>query len=190
MGCLNITKAFVGSTCKNNMAGIKTLWVGPEESIKNIEPAYPNDGSDPGMIVKVDDGNGASPVLAKFYRFPLPIDIGDFVEDATADPKIGTSFVNITINGTILGLEHASSGELSKMIQGKQAIIAELYDGKYVYLGEANFLDITGGGSRSGAEAASLQGYEMTWTGKEPHYARFVDSATVVVTGDELTVGL
>ena len=39
---------------------------------------------------------------------------------------------------------------------------------------------MTGGGSRTGAEAASLQGYEITWTGKERDYAPFVDGAQVV----------
>ena len=68
------------------------------------------------------------------------------------------------------------------MFRGKQRILAELYDGEFILYGAENGLDITGGGSRTGAEAASLQGYEMTFTGKEKDYAPFAASVTIVGT--------
>ena len=175
MGCYTITGAFTGSTCKNNMGGIKTLWVADADDITsnvtadNVCDSFKNEGTD-----------------AKFWKFELPIDIGDAVEDANADPKLGTSFVAQAINATLLGLSKDYSKELSGMMKGKQAIIAELYNGTYILYGVMNGLDLTGGGSRTGAEAASLQGYELNWTGKERDYAPFVESPTV--SADYITV--
>ena len=168
MSCYTITGAFTGNTCKNGMGGIKTLWISDADNITSTidETAgnytctsFKNDGAE-----------------AKFWKFELPIDIGDAVEDVNADPKLGTSFVAQTLNATLLGLAKEYSKELSGMMKGKQALIAELYNGTYILYGVKNGLDLTGGGSRTGTEAASLQGYELTWTGVERDYAPFVVS--------------
>ena len=240
-GCINISKAFESSTCKNGFGGVKNLWVAANDSI-NVKPAYPVPLETATDVSKVNDIRSKAAVWVtatdytagtllsetagsevhsvdadytsgatfagdvtagdlvvygntKFWKFPLPIDLGDYVEDVTADPKLGVSFVTITINGTLLGLDHDASAELSKIMQGKQMLVAELYTTVnvgtvetpnmkpvYVLLGESNAMDLTSGGSRSGAEAASLQGYELTWTGVEPHYARFLDSSKVDAT--------
>jgi len=158
------------------MGGVKTLWVGAyEEDIQITLDATT------GEVEKVKTSAGD----VKFYKFQLPIDIGDAVEDVNADPKLGTSFVAQTINGTLLGLSQAYSKELSGMMKGKQVIVTELYDSSFILYGAYNGLDMTGGGSRTGAEAASLQGYELTWTGKERDYAPFAEA----VTKDESTPG-
>ena len=208
-GCINISKAFSGKTCKNGMGGVKNLWIGAREDIVSVEPAYPKPLTTASVVAKVDyieavpeAGVGVDSELSKFYKFPLPVDLGDYVEDASADPKLGTSFVSQTINGTLLGVDHSTSVELSKIVQGKQMLIAELYTEYdadqdltvptntadmrpvYVLLGEENFMDLTSGGSRSGTESASLQGYELTWTGIEMHYARFLDKSKVAMKND------
>jgi hypothetical protein len=183
MSCLNITQAFVGNTCKNGFGGIKNLWIGAFEHNTVVELNANN------VAKSVKTNN----VDVKFFKFTLPVDIGDAVEEASADPKLGTSFVELTINGTLLGLTTEYSAELSNMMRGKQIILAELYtktevsDGAggtkevpvFVLYGFANGVDMTGGGSRTGAEAASLQGYELTWTGKERSYAPFVENVTL-----------
>jgi len=175
--------------CKSGQSGIKTLWVGAFDDANDVIPKYPD------RVYDVLDSTGQP---LKFYKFPLPIDIGNFEENVTADATLGTSFVEITINGTVLGLDHDDAVELSKMAKAKQLIVAELYNteinGKpqYILLGEVNGLDMTGGGSRSGDAAASLQGYEVTWTGKELNYARHAELDDIVVddTGEYLTFGM
>jgi hypothetical protein len=193
--CLNITKAFEGNTCKSAMAGIKNLWVGAFEhntevllNSENVVTSVKTEGTD-----------------VPFWKFTLPIDIGDAVEEASADPKLGTSFVELTINGTLLGLRKDYAQELTSMMRGKQIILAELYtkqsvpDGSggeveipvYILYGMQNGVDMTGGGSRTGAESASLQGYELAWTGKERAYAPFVEGITLTsdpTNGDSVIV--
>ena len=186
--CLNIKQAFPGGGCKSGLSGIKNLWIGAFGDVATVAPAYP------ARIGDIDDSLGG-PI--HFWKFPLPIDLGDATEEVTADPKLGTSFVALTLNGTLLGIDHDESVELSDIMKGKQIIVAELYntdsngDAKYAIYGETNGLDLTGGGSRTGAEAASLQGYELTWTGTERNYARFAQQGEIVkgtdpVNGDYL----
>jgi len=161
--CVSITKAFEGNGyCKSNMGGVKNLWIADY------------DGTDGGITVTA---GAVTAMTGTYYQFPLPIDLGDVVEDVTADPKLGTAFVTQTINGTLLGLSAVASVQLTDMFRGKQRILAELYDGQFMLLGEKNGVDITGGGSRTGAEAASLQGYELTFTGKEVAYGPFLPAA-------------
>ena len=176
MACNTISGAFTGNTCKNGMGGIKTLWIADadtmDSTVDTANSAYTctsfrNDSETSGAMAE-----------ARFWKFELPIDIGDAVEDVNADPKLGTSFVAQTLNATLLGLAKEYSKELSGMMKGKQAVIAELYNGMYIIYGVENGLDLTGGGSRTGTEAASLQGYELTWTGTERDYAPFVVSPT------------
>ena len=177
--CASITGPFAGKGfCKNNIGGIKTLWIADYD---DTDVVTVNNGE----VSKV--ANGSSDV--EFFKFPLPIDLGDAVEDVTADPKLGTAFVTQTINGTLLGLAKEASVQLSQMFKGKQRVIAELYDGSHILYGEQNGLDITGGGSRTGAEAASLQGYEVTFTGKELNYAPFAVSVTAGQTADSIKIG-
>jgi len=185
-----------GSVCKSGMAGIKTLWIaGYDSDHSKITPFGADDatkGFRKNAIKAVDAG-------IKFYKFDLPIDLGDFEENANVDAKLGTSFVDQTINGTVLGLDRKSAKQLSLMMKDKQFVIAELYNKetlptegstddqqyhKFFLLGEMNGLDMTGGGSRTGAEASSLQGYEITWTGKERRYANQVDGRGVKVEMD------
>lgn len=182
MNCLNIKGSFTGGTCKNTMGGIKTYWIGAyNETVVTTLDA--EDQVAESVIDSVGD--------VKFWKFTLPVDIGDAVEDVNADPKLGTSFVAQTLNATLLGLAKEYSKELSDMMKGKQILIAELYDGAYVLYGAFNALDLTGGGSRTGTEAASLQGYELTWTGTERNYAPFVEAPTLgndPTGGDFITV--
>ena len=183
MGCGAIYGAFKGNTCKTGMSGIKTLWVG--DSTEGVDVTF--DSGD-GLITAVEN-EITVPTSVSFYEFQLPIDIGDAEENVSADAKLGTSFVDITMNGTVLGLDQVASDEITEIMRGKQVIIAELYNLDendkpiFILYGEENGLDMTGGGSRSGAEAASLQGYELTWTGKERDYARFVNPTNVSKTG-------
>lgn len=189
MSCIGLTQALGGAACKTGMAGIKTLWVAGYDSdhskIENFGADDPLTDFRKYTIKSID-------ATIEFYKFELPIDLGDFNEDASVDAKLGTSFVDQSINGTVLGLDRTSSKQLSMMMKDKQFVIAELYNtedlkteagttddaqsySKFFLLGEMNGLDMTGGGSRTGAEAASLQGYEITWTGKERRYANQVD---------------
>jgi hypothetical protein len=171
------------------MSGIKTLWIGAYESDVVVAPKYPK------RIYDILDGTGQP---LKFYKFPLPIDLGDASEEMSADPKLGTSFVELSINGTLLGVEHDTSVELSNIAKGKQIIVAELYNyesngkPKYIVYGEENGVDMTSGGSRTGAEGASLQGYEVTWTGKELNYARHAELDDILIdeSGEFLTFNL
>jgi len=177
--CSSISAAFAGKGfCKNNLAGIKNLWVADYDDTDLVTVTD-------GEVSKVTNGT----TEVEFFKFPLPIDLGDAVEDVTSDPKLGTAFVTQTINGTLLGLSKEASTQLSTMFKGKQRVIAELYDGSHILYGAENGLDITGGGSRTGAEASSLQGYELTFTGKELHYAPFATAVTVGSSGDSITVG-
>jgi len=186
MSCENISKAFQGSTCKNAMAGIKNLWIGAfEDTTESIIVD--------GVVDSVQTG-GAD---VKFWKFTLPIDIGNANENASADPTLGTSFVELEINGTLLGLQKEYSVELTKMMRGKQILVAELYtkddsgNTVYVLYGPQNGVDMTGGGSRTGDAAASLQGYELTWTGKERDFAPFAENVCVAndpTNGDYLEI--
>ena len=179
--CASITGAFAGKGfCKNNMGGIKNLWIADYDDTDTVTVSS-------GEVTKVADA--ADTTKVEFFKFPLPIDLGDAVEDVTADPKLGTAFVTQTINGTLLGLSKEASVQLSTMYRGKQRVLAELYDGSYILYGAKNGVDITGGGSRTGAEASSLQGYEMTFTGKEREYAPFGANVAVDASGDKITVG-
>lgn len=176
--CSSISGAFTGAGfCKTNMGGIKNLWVADYDDTDIVTITS-------GDVTDVTDEAGT--LGTSFYKFPLPIDLGDAVEDVTADPKLGTAFVTQTINGTLLGLSKEASVQLSTMFKGKQRVVAELYNGEYILYGAMNGVDITGGGSRTGAEAASLQGYELTFSGKEVDYAPFASTATV--SGDILTI--
>jgi len=194
MGCSNVTKAFQGSTCKNGMGGIKNLWLGAFED--GIKVAFDAEGY---VDSVVDSGDTPIP----FWKFTLPVDIGNANENITADPTLGTAFVELEINGTLLGLRSTYSAELTKMMRGKQIILAELYTKQipageteektvYVLYGYTNGVDLTAGGSRTGDAGASLQGYELTWTGKEREYAPFtftVTSGSDPTDGDFVTVG-
>ena len=189
MGCTGISKGFTGQNCKNSMSGIKSLWIANVNEQGAATPTYETGG-----IVTAINDNQATPAALKFYQFPLPIDIGSFTEEGVSDQKTGTSSVTVTINGTVLELSQDNSELLNALLVNRQLVIAELYNeddngnAKYLYFGEQNGLDITAGGSRSGEEASSLQGYEVTFTGKEFKYARFVDGANVSTSNDYLTV--
>lgn len=146
MGCDAITYlGLTNNTCKDTMAGVKNIF-------------YREYGSSDAYV-----------------SFPLPVDLGDATEEMSSDPKLGTSFVEITINGTLLGLTDANATELNQVLKSRQELVVELYNGKFILYGAENGLDVTAGGSRTGTEAASLQGYEITWTGKEKALAAILD---------------
>jgi len=183
MGCGAVYGAFKGSTCKAGMSGIKTLWIG--DYTNGVTVTFDDTK---GLITDIKDAAG-TPAAINFYEFQLPIDLGDAEENVSADAKLGTSFVDVALNGTVLGLDQVASDEITKIMRGKQLIIAELYNTDendkplFILYGEENGLDMSGGGSRSGAEASSLQGYELSWTGKERDFARYINPDNVNKTG-------
>ena len=90
-----------------------------------ITPTY-NDTVDTDLITDVEEVEATTPTI--FYKFPLPVDLGDYTEEITSDPKMGTAFVIQTINGTLTEVSHESSKEITRIMRGKQVVIAELYN--------------------------------------------------------------
>lgn len=148
MGCDAITYTGLSKLdCKDTLAGVKSLFYR-------------------------EFGSGTA-----FVEFPLPIDLGDATEEMVSDAKLGISYVDITINGTLIGLTDDSVTELNLLLKSRQEIYVELYNGKFILYGDFDGLDVTAGGSRTGTEAASLQGYEVTWTGRAKALAAVLDVA-------------
>ena len=156
MGCDYTGKAFTSSNCKTNFAGVKKFW--HRQYATAIMATA-------GIVANAGAG---------WLEFQLPVDTGDAVEDMEVNVQQGVSAVNQTVTAASPGLSNEDQIALSQMMRTKQHLIAELYNGTYVLYGAGNGMDITAGGSRTGAASSDLQGYEITWTGKEKDYAYFV----------------
>ncbi len=162
--------------CKESVGGIKNLY------IANFDSA---------MYGGMADGAAQAPTSATFdgevdtltsavdvYKFEVRGDNNTFEEANENSRDNGTSFWTQTGTIALKKQDAATQKALKLLSYGRPHILIEDYNGNFRLAGIQNGVEVSVGTATGGA-MGDLNGYNITFEGKEKEPAYFVDSAIV-----------
>ena len=151
--------------CKDGVGGIRNLYVANFDSTIYDTATIDVDGVITALASAVD-----------VYKFEVRGDSNTFDESNENSRDAGTSFW--TQSGTFaLKKQDAPSQQMLKLLSyGRPHIIIEDYNGNFRIAGYQNGCEVSVGTTTGGA-MGDMNGYNLTFEGKEKSPALFIDSA-------------
>lgn len=164
MACA-LTTGFI-LDCKDAMAGVKSVRFAPLASYTALA-ATVSSGS-------ITAWGSASTV---FYKYEQLKETSSFTDGVMANPQTGGLHFEPSVVVVLPKLTAAKRNEIRLLAKNVLVAIVELMDGTFVLCGQANGLDLSEGSGGTGTAAGDLNGYTLTFTGKEPEPHLYLTSA-------------
>jgi hypothetical protein len=167
--------------CRTNTGGDKNIYI-LSGSISSVT------GAANGLLTTIA-GNGV------FYKFELVKETADHTETITASDENGTVFYDVALNAMFHKMQSATRNQIKVLAQNPNLkIIVETNNGaedgigKYFLLGYHNGMTLNTGTAASGKAFGDMNGYSLTFTGKEPQPAYEVSGSVLsgVLSGIQL----
>ena len=162
MSC-NITIGRRKNHCKNNLGGIKEIY------IKKFEQYNFKD-------FEADLGAKLFYVpVSFFYKFELDTTTS-FSESYKIDEA--GNYYDISISTSFINLDYLTASELNALSNNNWHVIVKLNNDKFYFLGFENGLELTTLDVSSGSNLTDFQGYNLAFTGKEQYKGMLIDDLT------------
>lgn len=112
------------------------------------------------------------------YKYELHLG-NDLTQNIMAAPENGTLYFEQALNLTLKKLSQSDNVEVKKLASTRPHIFVEDQMGNIMLVGRINGANVTGGTAVTGNDFGDLNGYTLTFTGKERDLANFyVEPAT------------
>lgn len=170
MSTCDITSGFTLG-CRDSAGGIKNLFI-LSGSVDTIV------GDDAGLITEMTGSAGST-----FYKFELFRQTSDYTETITSTPENGTIFYEQSVNAIFFKIQSATRNQIKVLAQNPNLkVIVQTNNtdstSTYIYLGQRNGLQLTGGTGATGTAFGDLNGYTLNFVGQEPEPASFISAST------------
>lgn len=150
--------------CKEAVGGLRNLYI-----------ANFNSSMFDGLTLDTDEQITALTTAVTVYKFELRGENNTFEETNENSRDNGTSFWTQTGNIVLKVQDLKTQAQLKLMSYGRPHIIIEDYNGKFRLAGAQNGVEVSVNTSTGGA-MGDLNGYNISFEGKETRPALFVDS--------------
>lgn len=145
MSACGITLRGIDFSCKDNVGGIKNIWLA--------------------------DWNAAAPsivtrrytaTVTAFKLFRIRTGNGSMTSTMNADEQNGTVYVQTDLNMRFTKLTEDGRNEVAEILRGNVAAIVETNTGEYYGLGAEHPLTFSEGSAATGAAMGDFAGYDIT----------------------------
>ena len=152
--------------CKENVGGLKAVY------FVNYDPTLFSGATlTAGEITGLNSSTDA-------FKYELKAD-GNTYEEANENSRDnGTSFFTQTGTLILKVQDSATQAELTLLSYGRPHVIIEDYNGKFRLAGAENGCEVSVS-TTSGGAMGDLNGYNLSFEGKERGMATFIDSAVI-----------
>lgn len=152
--------------CKNNVGGLKAVY------FVNYDPTLFSGAT---ITSNAISALGSS---VDAYKYELKAD-GNTYEEANENSRDnGTSFFTQTGTLVLKVQDAATQAELTQLSYGRPHVIIEDYNGTFRLAGAEHGVEVSVN-TTSGGAMGDLNGYNISFEGKERNMATFVDSALI-----------
>ncbi len=161
MAC-NVTAGIV-LDCRDNVGGIKTMWVTDWDNITSITKTSTGATAD---TITAISGTGT------FYEYQLIRTTSSYTSTVNASLEAGTVFYSDELVSYFNKMEQAKRNILKTLAQSQRlAIVFEDNNGDYFFMGETYGSFVTAGTIVSGLGLGDANGYNITFGALEPYPA-------------------
>jgi hypothetical protein len=146
--------------CKT-ISGIQEVYIG----------TYNGGATASGGLGYVTDANGQITsfvgTTSSFYRFQQPIETGSVTVNGNFNEQNGTAYWDQVAEITISGVTQSTINQVDALGKGRWRILILDQNGNYTLMGKVNPVTVTAGTGGLGKAYADLNGFVITFTGKE-----------------------
>lgn len=153
MSSCGITLKGIDFGCKDNIGGIKNIWLAdwnaaaPTVVSKRFKANIMTEDSEPEYIFKL---------------FRIRTGNGSMNSTMNADESAGTVYVQTDLNMKFTKLTEDGRNEVAEILKGNVAAIVETNAGEYYGLGAEHPLTFSAGTANTGAAMGDFAGYDIT----------------------------
>lgn len=151
--------------CKDSVGGLIAVYFAPYEDLATVTIAA-------GVVTTL-----TMDATKRFYKYDLVKESSNFAEAVNTNVQNGTIYYAQTLEIVLNKLQVNTRNEIVLLGKNRLAVIATDNNGENWFLGIANGLDLTGGGSASGTAFGDRSGYTLTFTGNEKELCQKVTAA-------------
>jgi len=148
--------------CRNSVGGISEIYLTELENKSTFTATS-------GIITAFTLSSGK-----KFWTFKLEKENAEFTEKIVPSVENGTVFYEQEVKFSMKQLSASNRNNIRQMVQNRLFIIVKDNNGIYWLLGEVNGCDLGASDGKTGKAMGDLNGYSLTFMGKEPAPAQQV----------------
>lgn len=152
--------------CKENVGGLKAVYFVNYDSTLFSGATFT--GNDISGLASSQDA----------YKYELKADGNTYEEANENSRENGTSFFTQTGNLILKVQDSATQAELTLLSYGRPHIIIEDYNGTFRLAGAEHGVEVSVS-TTSGGAMGDLNGYNISFEGKERNMATFIDSSVI-----------
>lgn len=179
MACTSVNKGR-NESCKDNVGGIKNIYVGTWDSYIWDDLVAFNYWQSPWL--EADEFTAAA---IDVYKYELKSDANTFEETNEVSNENQTSFWTQTLTVNLKKQTGNTQDQLVKMSKGQVVVVIEDYNGNCRAAGLFRGLDVQANTSTGGA-MGDMNGYTVTMTGVAPYPAYYLDDLTCPMPNGQL----
>ena len=148
--------------CRNSVGGISEIYLTEIENKVSLTAAS-------GVITAFTLSSGK-----KFWTFKMEKENAEFTEKIVPSVENGTVYYEQEVKFSMKQLSASNRNNIRQMVQNRLFIIVKDNNGVYWLLGEVNGCDLGASDGKTGKAMGDLNGYSLTFMGKEPASAQQV----------------
>ncbi len=148
--------------CRNSVGGISEIYLTELENKSTFTATS-------GVITAFTLSSGK-----KFWTFKLEKENAEFTEKIVPSVENGTVYYEQEVKFSMKQLSASNRNNIRQIVQNRLFIIVKDNNGVYWLLGEVNGCDLGASDGKTGKAMGDLNGYSLTFMGKEPAPAQQV----------------
>lgn len=169
MACKSFALSGIALPCKDNLGGIKEVYIAKSTDITSVELTA--EESQISTITMADS--------AKFKTYKFRKGTANMTSSATSDEAIGNFSVTTELSLQFSKMETSKRLEIMAMCLEDVVVIVLDFNGKYWYLGYDFPVSATAATAQTGTAATDLNGYNVTLSDTSAEFPFEVPAAIV-----------
>lgn len=154
MSACGITLRGIDFSCKDNVGGIKNIWLADwNAAAPHVQTRR--------YKATIQTGSESDPEYV-FKLFRIRTGNGSMTSTMNADEQNGTVYVQTDLNMRFTKLSEDGRNEVAEILRGNVAAIVETNTGEYYGLGAEHPLTFSAGTAATGAAMGDFAGYDIT----------------------------
>jgi hypothetical protein len=180
MACSSITLAGINTGCKDNMGGIKEVYIIKKDYIESITLSQNQISA---FTISVVDPTASEPVDQPWSTYKFRKGTSQFTSTMNTDDAAGTMSFETVLALQFSKQDTAKRLEIMALCMDEVAVIVLDNNGKYWFLGYDNPVTASAATGQTGTAFADFGGYnvELTDTSKELPYEVKADAISSLV---------
>lgn len=155
------------SVCRDNVGGIKAIYVGDGDSISSMTASA-------GAISAITLAAGKF-----FFKYDLPKGLSQVTETTTGSRANGTRFTTTEVSVVLHKQDTATRNELKLLAGSRFYCIVQTQNNDFWFIGKENLCEISTKTAVTGTAMGDMNGYNLTISAEEPEEAYSISSGVV-----------